>query len=166
MSLHRLSVTEAVARLARREISARAILESCLARVDRVDGRVQAFLSLDREDALRQAEAADRALAAGTRHKDRPLLGVPIALKDVLAVKGQPLTCASRILEGYRSPYDATVVELLRNAGAVLFGRLNLDEFAMGSSTENSAWQVTRNPWDLGCSPGGVVGRFGGCGGC
>jgi len=158
MSLHRLSVTEAVARLARREISARAILESCLARVDRVDGRVQAFLSLDREDALHQAEAADRALAAGVRHQDRPLLGVPIALKDVLAVKGQPLTCASRILEGYRSPYDATVVERLRIAGAVLFGRLNLDEFAMGSSTENSAWQVTRNPWDLGCSPGGSSG--------
>jgi aspartyl-tRNA(Asn)/glutamyl-tRNA(Gln) amidotransferase subunit A len=158
MSLHRLSVTEAVARLARRETSARAILESCLERIDRVDDRVRAFLSLDREDALRQAEAADRALAAGARHEDQPLLGVPIALKDVLAVKGQPLTCASRILEGYRSPYDATVVERLRTAGAVLFGRLNMDEFAMGSSTENSAWHATRNPWDLGCSPGGSSG--------
>jgi len=81
-----------------------------------------------------------------------------VALKDVLAVKGQPLTCASRILEGYRSPYDAAVVERLRDAGAVLFGRLNMDEFAMGSSTENSAWQTTRNPWDLDCSPGGSSG--------
>lgn len=158
MSLHRLTVSEAVKRLARRELSSREILEACLARIEGVDGRVRAFLGLDREDALLQAEAADRAMRAGVGHAERPLLGVPVALKDVLAVKGQPLTCASRILEGYHSPYDATVVARLRQAGAVLFGRLNLDEFAMGNTTENSAWHATRNPWNLDCSPGGSSG--------
>ncbi|MEK6694986.1 MAG: Asp-tRNA(Asn)/Glu-tRNA(Gln) amidotransferase subunit GatA, partial [Nitrospirota bacterium] len=98
------------------------------------------------------------ALAAGADFARQPLLGVPIALKDVLAVRGQPLNCASKILGTFTSPYDATVVEKLKAAGAVIFGRLNMDEFAMGSSTENSAFQTTRNPWDTARIPGGSSG--------
>jgi aspartyl-tRNA(Asn)/glutamyl-tRNA(Gln) amidotransferase subunit A len=133
-------------------------MQACLDRIQAVDGELRAFLSLDAADALAQADAADAALARGVTHAERPLLGVPIALKDVLAVRGQPLGCASRILEKYVSPYDATVVEKLRAAGAVVFGRLNMDEFAMGSSTENSAYPPTRNPWDTTRSPGGSSG--------
>lgn len=155
--LNQLTLTEASDRLARRQISARELLQSCLDQVRRVDGRIQAFLSLDEKDALAQADAADRALAAG-RGPGRPLLGIPVAVKDVLAVKGQPLNCGSKILGRFVSPYDATVIEKLRSAGAVIFGRLNMDEFAMGSSTENSAFQVTRNPWDTARIAGGSSG--------
>lgn len=133
-------------------------MAACLAQVDRVDGQVKAFLSIDRADALAQAEAADRAIASGASWETQPLLGVPIALKDVLCQRGQPVGCASRILEGFVSPYDATVVERLRAAGAVVFGRLNMDEFAMGSSTENSAYQTSLNPWDTSRIPGGSSG--------
>ena len=156
--LNQLTISELTARLARREASAREALQACLDQVQRVDGRIHAFLSHDAKDALAQADACDQALAAGVTHAERPLLGVPIALKDVLAVKDQPLGCASKILGGFVSPYDATVVERLRAAGAVLFGRLNMDEFAMGSSTENSAFVTTRNPWDVSRIPGGSSG--------
>ncbi|MBL9127611.1 MAG: Asp-tRNA(Asn)/Glu-tRNA(Gln) amidotransferase subunit GatA [Verrucomicrobiales bacterium] len=156
--LHRLSVTELVDRLARREVSAREALQACLDQIARVDGTVKAFLSHDADDALAQAAEADRALAAGTTHADKPLLGVPVALKDVLCQRGQPCRCGSKILGNFVSPYDATVVENLRNAGAVVFGRLNMDEFAMGSSTENSAFFTTRNPWDTDRIPGGSSG--------
>src|SRR6185503_13682250 len=136
----------------------REVMQACLDQVHRVDGRVQAFLSHDAEDALAQAAAADKALAQGATHVQQPLLGVPIALKDILAVKGHPLGCASKVLAGFISPYDATVVEKLKAAGAVLFGRLNMDEFAMGSSTENSAYFTTRNPWDTSRIAGGSSG--------
>ncbi|MCL4181460.1 MAG: Asp-tRNA(Asn)/Glu-tRNA(Gln) amidotransferase subunit GatA, partial [Verrucomicrobia bacterium] len=126
--------------------------------IEQVDGRVRAFLSCDAEGALAQADVADQALARGITHAEQPLLGVPVAVKDLIAVRGQPLGCASRILEGYVSPYDATVVERLRAAGALVFGRLNMDEFAMGSSTENSAYQQTTNPWDATRIPGGSSG--------
>ena len=145
-------------RLASGEASATDALEACMAQVDRVDGQVKAFLSIDREDARRQARAADVELASGRGDGTRPLLGVPIALKDVLCHQGQPVGCASKILEGYVSPYDATVVARLKAAGAVLFGRLNMDEFAMGSSTENSAYWTTLNPWDTTRIPGGSSG--------
>ena len=156
--LHRLTISELTAGLARREFTAREAAQSCLDHIAKVDSQVRAFLSIDAVDALRQADAADAALAAGASHETRPLLGVPIALKDVLCHKDQPCSCASKILKGFVSPYNATVVERLQAAGATVFGRLNMDEFAMGSSTENSAYFVTANPWDTSRIPGGSSG--------
>lgn len=154
--LHQLTISAAAEGLRKKEFSARELMQACIERVKKVDGQVQAFLSFDEEDALKQADAADAAL-----HNDganKPLLGIPVGIKDVLAVKDQPLNCSSKILGKFRSPYDATVIHKLREAGAVIFGRLNMDEFAMGSSTENSAFQVTKNPWDLSRIPGGSSG--------
>ena len=153
--LNTLSIAELGEKLSSREVSSREATQACLERVGKVEGQLRAFLSYDAADALAQADAADRRLAAGER---APLLGVPVALKDVIAVKGQPLSCGSKILGKFVSPYDATATSKLRQAGAVIFGRLNLDEFAMGSSTENSAFQVTTNPWDGTRIPGGSSG--------
>jgi aspartyl-tRNA(Asn)/glutamyl-tRNA(Gln) amidotransferase subunit A len=156
--LNRLTISELTAKLARREASAREATQACLDQIQRVDGEIHAFLSHDAADALAQADAVDKAIAAGATPAQRPLLGVPIGIKDVLAVRGQPLNCGSKILGKFTSPYDATVIEKLRAAGAIIFGRLNMDEFAMGSSTENSAFGVTRNPWDVSRIPGGSSG--------
>lgn len=156
--LNQLTIGELVAKLAKREASSRAATQACLDQIQRVDGQLRAFISFDPADTLAQADAADQALADGITHAQRPLLGVPVAIKDVIAVKGQPLNCGSKILGRFVSPYDATVIEKLRAAGAVVFGRLNMDEFAMGSSTENSAFQITRNPWDISRIPGGSSG--------
>ena len=156
--LNQLTITELVAGLARREVSARAAMQACLDRIQRIDPQIHAFISYDAVDALAQADAADRALAQGQTHAQKPLLGVPVGIKDVIAVRGQPLNCGSKILGDFRSPYDATVIEKLKAAGAVVFGRLNMDEFAMGSSTENSAFTVTCNPWDTSRIPGGSSG--------
>jgi aspartyl-tRNA(Asn)/glutamyl-tRNA(Gln) amidotransferase subunit A len=156
--LNELTISALTAKLAKREVSSRAATQACLDRVQAVDGQIRAYLSYDADDALDQADAADQAIAAGVTHSERPLLGVPIAIKDVIAVKGQPLSCGSKILGSYVSPYESTVIEKLRAAGAVIFGRLNMDEFAMGSSTENSAFQPTRNPWDTSRIPGGSSG--------
>jgi aspartyl-tRNA(Asn)/glutamyl-tRNA(Gln) amidotransferase subunit A len=154
----KLTIIDLIRRMAGGELSAREAMQGCLDRIEQVDGRVRAFLSIDRDDAIRQAIKADQAFAEGVTHKERPLLGVPIAVKDLIAVRGQPLGCGSRVLEGFVSPYDATVVERLQAAGAVVFGRLNMDEFAMGSSTENSAYPPTTNPWDATRIPGGSSG--------
>jgi aspartyl-tRNA(Asn)/glutamyl-tRNA(Gln) amidotransferase subunit A len=156
--LNQLTISQLAAQLASGEVTARAATQDCLSRVRAVDAHINAFLSVDAEDALAQAEAADKEIAAGRTHREKPLLGVPIAVKDVLAVRNQPLSCGSKILKGFIAPYDATVIEKLKAAGAIVFGRLNMDEFAMGSSTENSAFVTTRNPWDTTRIPGGSSG--------
>jgi len=153
-----LSLSEAVTRLGSRQVSSRELTQACLDRIGQVDNQLKAFLSYDAADALTQADAADKKLASGVTHKQQPLLGIPIALKNVIAVQGQPLTCGSKILSNFIAPYDATVVRKLKDAGAVILGLLNMDEFAMGSSTENSAFQITKNPWDATRIPGGSSG--------
>ena len=153
--LNQLTISELTAKLARREVSAREATQACLDQIARVDGKIHAFLSINAADALAQADAADKLISSGAI---KPLLGVPIAIKDVLAVKNQPLNCASKILGNFIAPYDATVIEKLQAAGAIVFGRLNMDEFAMGSSTENSAFGSTKNPWDITRIPGGSSG--------
>jgi aspartyl-tRNA(Asn)/glutamyl-tRNA(Gln) amidotransferase subunit A len=135
--------------------SSREIVESVHARIQEVDPKINAYLKVDVESALVEADAADARRAGGEKGA---LLGIPVAIKDLLNVKGQSCGCASKILEGYTSPYDAGCVTKLREAGAIPFGRVNMDEFAMGASTERSAYGATRNPWNVDHVPGGSSG--------
>src|SRR6266481_6017601 len=144
-----LSIIELRDFLRRREISPREALQALEERINAVDPEIGAYLVHDLASATTEAEKADVSL---------PLGGIPIAIKDLINVEGQQCSCASKILRGYRAPYSATVIEKLRGHGALPFGRMNMDEFAMGSSTENSSVQVTRNPWDLSRVPGGSSG--------
>jgi aspartyl-tRNA(Asn)/glutamyl-tRNA(Gln) amidotransferase subunit A len=153
--LTELSAADARRRLDAREVSAVELASSYLERIERLDDEIGAYLHVMRDVALAQAEAADRRLATGDV---APFTGVPVALKDVLCTVDAPTTAASRILEGFRPPYDATVVRRLRDQGAVFLGKANTDEFAMGSSNENSAYWPTRNPWRLDRVPGGSSG--------
>src|SRR5881296_3533443 len=140
----------------RGDLTPTAVAEAYLARIDALDGRVGAYLTVVREHALAAAQESERRWRAGAPLG--PLDGAPLALKDVLCTRGVRTTCGSKMLEAFVPPYDATVVERLRAAGAVVLGKTNMDEFAMGSSTEHSAFQLTRNPWDLTRVPGGSSG--------
>src|SRR5437879_8560890 len=144
-----LSIADLQSLLRGREVSAREVISALRERIEMVDEEIGAYLSLDMEAAAKEADKAN---------VDLPLGGVPVAIKDIINVMGQPCTCGSKILQGYRATYDATVIRKLRAAGAIPFGKTNLDEFAMGSSTENSAMKATRNPWDFSRVPGGSSG--------
>jgi aspartyl-tRNA(Asn)/glutamyl-tRNA(Gln) amidotransferase subunit A len=144
-----LNIAELRDLLGRREVSPREVLEALQSRIAEIDPQIDAYLSIDSDAALEEVERADVTL---------PLGGVPIAIKDIISVAGQPCTCASKILRNYRAPYDATVVRKLKAAGAIPFGKTNMDEFAMGSSTENSSVKPTRNPWDISRVSGGSSG--------
>jgi aspartyl-tRNA(Asn)/glutamyl-tRNA(Gln) amidotransferase subunit A len=150
--LTRLTAVETARAIREREVSAVEVTQAHLDRIAAVDDRVHAFLHVDADGALAQAKRVDAGELTG------PLAGVPLALKDVIATEGVPTTCGSRILEGWVPPYDATVTSRLKAAGVVILGKTNMDEFAMGSSTEHSAFGPTRNPWDLDRIPGGSGG--------
>ncbi|WP_433297221.1 Asp-tRNA(Asn)/Glu-tRNA(Gln) amidotransferase subunit GatA [Actinoplanes sp. CA-030573] len=150
--LIRMSAAELASKIKSKEVSAVEVAQAHLDRIEAVDSRVHAFLHVDREGALEAAARVDKGEVSG------PLAGVPVAVKDVIATKGVPTTAASKILEGWRPPYSATIVERLQAAGTVMLGKTNMDEFAMGSSTEYSAYGPTNNPWDLGRIPGGSGG--------
>lgn len=156
MQLNILSITEIKSLLKQREISVKELTLSILNAIEKTDGQIKAYLRIDAEGALKRAEDIDKKIA---RNEDIGALGgIPVSVKDVLSVKGQETTCASKILKGYKPPYTATSVLKSHDAGAILVGRTNMDEFAMGSSTENSAFGTTRNPWNIERIPGGSSG--------
>jgi len=153
--LHRLTISEAHQLLKGKKISSVELTRACLKRLAQAEKKVHACVTVCAETALKQAEEADKAISGG---KVQPLTGIPAIIKDNMCTRGIKTTCASRILENFVPPYDATVVEKLKDAGIVILGKANMDEFAMGSSTENSAFFPTRNPWDLDRVPGGSSG--------
>ncbi|TES88150.1 MAG: Asp-tRNA(Asn)/Glu-tRNA(Gln) amidotransferase subunit GatA [Desulfobacteraceae bacterium] len=155
MKLYELTIKEAHRLLKQKEISSRELTQAVLDRIDDVEGNVRAYITVDGETAMTQAEVADKAISQGNI---LPLTGIPLALKDLICTKGLRTTCGSMILEDFIPPYDAAVVKKLKKQGAVIVGKSNMDEFAMGSSTENSGFKPTHNPWDLTRIPGGSSG--------
>ncbi len=151
-----LSIADQKKLLVSNKISAQELTQEYLSRIDQIDPQLGSYLAVDSENALLQAKAAD---AKRSSSQDAlPLLGIPLALKDILVTKNLETTAASKILKGWIPPYDGTCVDRLKKAGATILGKLNCDEFAMGSSNENSAYKICRNPWDKGCVPGGSSG--------
>ncbi|MFK5954132.1 MAG: Asp-tRNA(Asn)/Glu-tRNA(Gln) amidotransferase subunit GatA [Desulfobacterium sp.] len=155
MQFHELTLFDARKLLDAKEISSVDLVTALLKRINDCDGEIKAYITVDEKGALAAAQKADDRMANG---ESTALLGIPLALKDLLCTKGLATTCASRILENFVPQYDATVVEKLKDSGAVILGKTNLDEFAMGSSTENSGFHITRNPWNLDHVPGGSSG--------
>jgi aspartyl-tRNA(Asn)/glutamyl-tRNA(Gln) amidotransferase subunit A len=155
MQLHQLTINEAHNLLKKKEISSRELTRAVFDRIEAVESKVDAYITLAEEHAMVQAEQADKLIAAG---EYSPLTGIPLGVKDLICTRNLPTTCGSKILENFLPPYDATVIRKLKDAGAVIVGKLNMDEFAMGSSTENSGIKVTRNPWDAARIPGGSSG--------
>lgn len=155
LDLNRLTIKQALELLDEGKISSVELTQACLERIKKVDPEVKAYIYVNEEWALEQARLADERRRAG---KPGKLLGITLAIKDNILIKGHPTTCASKILQNYIAPYDATVILKLKKEGAVFLGKTNLDEFAMGSSTENSAFFPTKNPWDLEMVPGGSSG--------
>lgn len=154
--LAQLTIHEAHEKLAKKQISSVELTQAVLKRIEKYDGKIGAFLTVCQDKALAQAKAADQIIASGTKIK--PLTGIPLAPKDIYLTEGITTTCASKILENYIPPYNSTVIQKCLNDGAVIVGKVNLDEFAMGSSTENSAFKKTHNPWNLENIPGGSSG--------
>src|SRR5258706_4415844 len=154
--LYKLSISEAGEMLRRREISSVELTRAHLDRIGALDDKVKAFTLVTDDLALKQAEEADRRFSSGATVS--PLTGIPLAIKDVICTKDITTTCGSRMLENFKPPFDATVMERLNAAGIVMLGKTNMDEFAMGSSTEHSAFFPTHNPWDLERAPGGSSG--------
>jgi aspartyl-tRNA(Asn)/glutamyl-tRNA(Gln) amidotransferase subunit A len=155
MKLHELTIVEARKLLTEKQVSSRELVMAVFDRIAEVEDRVGAYITLCREAALSQAAVADSRIAAGDA---TPLTGIPLSIKDLICTEGVRTTCGSKILADFVPPYDATVMQKLKQAGAVMVGKVNMDEFAMGSSTENSAYKLTRNPWDLARIPGGSSG--------
>ena len=155
MKLYQMTAHQLHQLLLRKEVTSREITESVLRRVEEVEGRIHAYITLTPEMALEQSAAADLRIQKG---EAGPMTGIPLAIKDVICTQGVRTTCGSHILENFTPPYDATVTQKLKAAGAVFIGKANMDEFAMGSSTENSSFGPTRNPWDLDRIPGGSSG--------
>jgi len=155
MALHELTIHQAHTLLRKGEISSQALTQAVLDRIDALDDRVGAYITVTSDMALSQAAQADKAISSG--HAG-PLTGIPLAIKDLICTRGVATTCASRILADFVPPYNATVIDRMERAGAVIVGKANMDEFAMGSSTENSGMRITRNPWDSDRIPGGSSG--------
>jgi len=155
MNLYELTISEAHSLLAKKEISSKDLTQAVLSRIDSVEDKIDAYITISKETALEQADNADVSIAKGSIS---PLTGIPLAIKDVMCTEGTFTTCGSRILKNFIPPYDATVISKLKEAGAVIIGKTNMDEFAMGSSTENSGIKLTRNPWNPDYIPGGSSG--------
>src|SRR4030042_1625475 len=156
--LHQLTISQAYQLIKEKKVSSVELTKASLARLAKIEDKVHACVTISEDAALEQAKEADKAISSG---KIKPLTGIPSLIKDVMCTKGIKTTCSSKILENFIPPYDATVIEKLKADKAVILGKTNMDEFAMGSSTENSAFFPTRNPWDLDRVPGGSSGGSG-----